>query len=75
MRPLLHEEGIGDDRENRERRHEEAHELAWMAGNRGREPSGTVKCGVLPAGRSSRHFSSPECLRSFQFPERAREQT
>ena len=74
VRPLLHEEGICDDRKDRERRHDKADEFAWMTANRGREPSGTVNCGALSTGRSSRHFSSPECLRSLRFPDRAREQ-
>src|SRR5262245_23640898 len=68
MRPLLHKEGISHDCENREGPHDETHEFARMAGNRGREPSGAVKCCGPSAGRSSRHFSSPECLRSLQCP-------
>src|SRR6185295_1508182 len=74
MRSLLHEEGIGDDRKDRKRRHDSAHELARMARNRSREPSG-VKCGALSTGGPSRHFSSPRCWRSLQFPDHAREQT
>ena len=74
VRPLLHKEGICDDRKDRERRHEEADKFARITANRGREPSSTVNCGASSTGRSSRHFSSPECLRSLQFPDHAREQ-
>src|SRR5262249_15608689 len=74
MRPLLHEEGIGNDRENREGRHDEAHESGGSGGHLGREPSGAVKCGFFLGGRSSSLFSSPKFLRSLLSPHPAGEQ-